>query len=135
MKTKAVESPNISITTIIIMIFYVFCLLVFKFINTLSIISPTVDSSIPFGRTIPVLVDNSDGDISTYYTATFSSSSGTFLINGLVQGITYNLVPAGIYGNTTLVVTATGGTTALVSFQIINYNANIVPIFIPSRLS
>lgn len=112
-----------------------FCFFIFKLINTLSIISPTQDSSVPFGSTVPVLVQNSEGDISTDYTVTFSSPCGTYLVNGLVQGITYYLVPAGLYGNTTIVATATGGMTAVLSFQIINYNQNVAPAFIPSRLA
>lgn len=114
---------------------YFFCFYILKLISTLSIISPTPDLSIPFGRTVPVLVQNSEGDISTDYTVSFSSPCGTYLVNGLVQGITYHLVPAGLYGNTTLVATATGGKTAVLSFQIINYNANIAPAFVPSRLA
>lgn len=97
--------------------------------------SPNPDSSIPFGSTVPVLVRNSGDDISTDYTVTFSSSCGTYLVNGLIPGITYYLVPAGLYGNTTLVATATGGKTAVLSFQIINYNPNIAPAFNPSRLA
>lgn len=115
--------------------FTIFCLLLFKSIITLSVISPVADSSIPFGRPIPVLVEKSEGDISDYYTVTFSSSTGTFLVNGLDLGVTYYLVPAGIAGNTTLVVTATGGTTAVVPFEVINYNPNVPPVFIPSRLA
>lgn len=100
-------------------------------INSLIIISPIVDLKIPFGTPIPVLVENAVGDLGETYTASFSSAGGTYLVNGLVQGVTYNLVPAGIYGNTTLVVTATGSMTALVTFNIINYNPNVVPLYIP----
>ena len=102
-------------------------------INTLIIKSPTEESVIPFGRTVRLHVENSETDITANpYTASFSSASGTYQINGLVPGVIYNLATAGMQGNTTLVTTTTGGTTALVTFQIINYNPNIPPIYIIS---
>ncbi len=85
----------------------------------MTIISPIDGSSFAFGTAIPVNVIDSGTDTSTTYTVTFVSSIGTYQVNGLALGTNYTLIPAALHGLTNLVVTATGGTTAVATITII----------------
>ena len=89
-----------------------------NFVKSMNIVSPPDGSIFVFGTPIPINVINSDTDTATFYTATFSCAAGTYQITGLSLGVTYKIIPAGLHGLANLIITAAGGTTAVINIQI-----------------
>ena len=89
-----------------------------NFVKSMNIVSPSEGSIFVFGTPIPVNVINSDTDTATFYTATFACAAGTYQITGLSLGVTYKIIPAGLHGLANLIITAAGGTTAVINIQI-----------------
>lgn len=88
-----------------------------------SLLSST---SLTYGQAVTLLVESSDPS-GAQYTASFSCFSGIFQVTGLNTGVSYKLVPAGIYGNVVVTVTATNLNSATMSFSIVKPEANIPP--------
>ncbi len=110
---------------------------------SLSVTTPSNTTSVPYGQPVSLLVNTNQQDITkrlfstlgqSQYTASFSCTTGTYQITGLITGVTYNIVPAGIYGNVVLTVTAINTNPSTLTFFIDNPSANIPPAFSPGRL-
>ena len=107
-------------------------------VYSLSIITPTSGTSnFASGDVISLNVTLSDSDLltTTTYTAVFSCAAGSYQLNSLVLGEVYSIIPPGIFGPTTLTVTAVGCATDLLSITITpsipNYPPNYVPVQLP----
>lgn len=106
-------------------------------VNALTFTAPTT-TNYASGTVIPLQVAlTSSGDLSTTltYTAVFSCAAGSYQLNSLVIGQSYSVIPPGVFGPTTLTVTAVGCATALLSLTITptvpNYPPNYVPVQLP----
>lgn len=105
-------------------------------ISALTFDAPTT-TNFSSGTVIPLNVSLSNGDLSTTltYSAVFSCAAGSYQLNSLVLGQSYSVIPPGVFGPTTLTVTAVGCATALLSLVITpavpNYPPNYVPVQLP----
>jgi hypothetical protein len=99
---------------------------------SLSFTSPASSGTVPkisYGE--PVLLNvATNGASSAQYTAIFTCAAGYFQITGLNTGKAYSIVPAGIYGNAIITVTAIDSRPATLSITITRSSANQPPIFI-----
>ena len=103
-------------------------------ISILPVLTIAPHSSIAYGQAVTLLV-TTNGQSSVQYTASFSCSTGSYQVTGLTTGVTYKLVPAGIYGNTVITVTAANTMPGTLSININKYATNSPPAFIPGRLA
>lgn len=90
----------------------------------------TAPASVSFGQPVPLKVDT-NGPMPTKYTVFFACHAGSFEINGLRTGMTYNLVPSGIYGSVVVTATAVKATPGFLKLQIVKPSQKIPPSFIP----
>jgi len=105
--------------------------ILFILYSALSI--PVLVSSITYGQPLILNVATSS-PYPVQYTASFACSSGSYQITGLTTGKPYSIVPAGIYGQVVITVTATNTSPATGSLSIFKPSSNIPPAFIPGRL-
>ena len=103
-------------------------------INLPSLYFESLPDRIIFGQAVNLLV-NTNGLSSVMYTASFSCSTGSYQVSGLTTGMTYQLVPAGIYGNAVITVTAPNTQPGTAFINIEKYGANIPPAFIPAQMA
>lgn len=105
--------------------------LLFILYSSLSI--PVLASSITYGSPVVLNVATSS-PYSVQYTASFACPTGSYQITGLTTGKSYSIVPAGIYGQVVITVTATNTSPATSILTINKPSSNIPPAFIPGRL-
>ena len=103
-------------------------------INSPALSLTNLPSSIVYGQAVNLLV-STNSTSSVQYTASFSCSSGSYQVSGLTTGKTYQLVPAGIYGNTVITVTGSNIMPGTGSIIINKFGGNIPPAFIPGRMT
>ena len=90
-------------------------------------------SSITYGQPLVLNIATSS-PYPVQYTASFACSSGSYQITGLTTGKPYSIVPAGIYGQVVITVSATNTSPATGKMSIFKPSSNIPPAFIPGRL-
>ena len=101
-------------------------------INVLSFLTVTAPSSITYGQSLSLKVETSGPQVE--YTVSFACPTGSYQVTGLTTGDTYNIVPAGIYGQAVITVTATSNSPVTFSLNILKAAGNIPPAFIPGHL-
>ena len=99
----------------------------------IQILTVTQPASVIFGQAVSLKVDT-DGPFQVQYTASFACTTGSFQMTGLKTGVTYKIVPSGIYGNAVVTATATNAVPDMKSFNIFKPTENIPAAFIPGRL-
>jgi hypothetical protein len=97
-------------------------------------ISPATVPKINYGEPVPLKVAT-NGAFAVQYTAIFTCAAGYFQITGLNTGTEYSIVPAGIYGNAIISVTAIDSRPAMLHITITRSSANQPPSFIPGNPS
>jgi hypothetical protein len=114
-------------------IFPALAFIAISFVDALKINKPTTDTfALGDVITLNVGLDLVNGDLqrTLTYTAVFSSSSGMYQMSGLAFDEDYSLIPPGAVGPTTLTLTATGCSTALLSLVINPSVPNSPPNFV-----
>ena len=96
------------------------------------ILTVNAPASITYGQSLSLKVDTSGPQVE--YTASFACTTGSYQITGLTTGLTYDIVPAGIYGQVVITVTAMNNSPVTFSLNILKAAGNIPPAFIPGRL-
>ena len=96
--------------------------LLFILYSTLSITA--LASSITYGQPLVLNVATSS-PYPVQYTASFACSSGSYQITGLITGKPYSIVPAGIYGQVVITVSATNTSPATSALSINKPSSNI----------
>lgn len=99
---------------------------------SLPVLSIVTIDDLVYGQAVPLQV-NTESTTAVQYTASFTCTSGSYQITGLTTGVLYDLVPAGIYGEVVITVTATNTSPATASFSIEKPSNNIPPNYTPAH--
>lgn len=82
-----------------------------------------------YGQAVPLTV-STNGPANIKYTAYFACTSGSYQVTGLTTGVSYSIVPGGVYGETVITVTAENSNPGTFAFSLFKPSNNIPAQFI-----